>query len=336
MMNYEMFKEVVAEQIVNYMPDGFESCKAEIRPALKINQMLDELELTVPMKESTHAKHAKPQIYVNHIYEEYKKSGNLKEALEMAALELVDAYRKRLEGRENNFLQNVKDKLIMQLVNTEQNKELLRTIPHRQFQDLSIVYRVVAEIAPNGVHSALVDKSLSDWIGMKESELYEAAMINTKRLFPPVIKTMDEVLRDMFAESGMPLEIVGMEMGDISPEQAMYVISNTRQVNGAVSILYEEELHTLAEKLGTDLYIMPSSIHEAIAVSVDMGDPNEMAQMVTDINMSQVSLDERLSNQVYHYDKELRKISLATDTPNKRLDRIVAEPSIPYETKQSR
>lgn len=48
---------------------------------------------------------------------------------------------------------------------------------------------------------------------------------------------------------------------------------------------------------------MPSSLHEVIAVSASMGDPNELAQMVAEINMDQVSLDERLSNQVYHYDE---------------------------------
>ena len=40
--------------------------------------------------------------------------------------------------------------------------------------------------------------------------------------------------------------------------------------------------------------------------------------------MQKVALEERLSNQVYHYDKDLRKLTLATDTPNKRLDGIVA------------
>lgn len=34
-----------------------------------------------------------------------------------------------------------------------------------------------------------------------------------------------------------------------------------------------------------DFYIMPSSIHETIAVCTDMGDPNELAQMVNEINM---------------------------------------------------
>ena len=50
--------------------------------------------------------------------------------------------------------------------------------------------------------------------------------------------------------------------------------------------------------------------------------------------MQEVSLDERLSNQVYHYDKDLRKLTLATDTPNKRLDGIVAEPPLVYDAKE--
>ena len=71
-----------------------------------------------------------------------------------------------------------------------------------------------------------------------------------------------------------------------------------------------------------------------IAVSSDMGSPEMLAQMVVEVNMQEVSLDERLSNQVYHYDKDLRKLTLATDTPNKRLDGIVAEPPIVYDAKE--
>ena len=49
------------------------------------------------------------------------------------------------------------------------------------------------------------------------------------------------------------------------------------------------------------------------------------------VNMQKVALEERLSNQVYHYDKDLRKLTLATDTPNKSLDGIVAEPQLVYD-----
>ncbi|NMC60782.1 MAG: threonine/serine exporter family protein, partial [Candidatus Methanofastidiosa archaeon] len=138
-------------------------------------------------------------------------------------------------------------------------------------------------------------------------------------------------------KDGMPAGIAEMMIGEVPPEQSMWVISNDRGINGAISMLYEDRLHGLAENLGTDLYIMPSSIHEVIAISASVGDPNELAQMVAEININQVALDERLSNQIYHYDKDLRKLSLATDTPNKRLDGIVAEPKLIYDSKnQSR
>lgn len=101
-------------------------------------------------------------------------------------------------------------------------------------------------------------------------------------------------------------------------------------------MLYENELHKLSVQLGTDLFILPSSIHEVIAIPADDLKPEELAQTVSEINMGQVALGERLSNQVYYYDKELRKLSLATDTPNKRLDGVVAEQGLLYEAKQSR
>ena len=122
----------------------------------------------------------------------------------------------------------------------------------------------------------------------------------------------------------------------MAPYRTLWVLTNEFGTNGAASMLYEDKLHGLAEDLESDLYIMPSSVHEVIAVSVEMGEPEGLAEMVAEINMSQMELGERLSNQVYHYDKDLRKVTLATDTPNKRLDGVVAEQGMVYEAKQSR
>ena len=38
--------------------------------------------------------------------------------------------------------------------------------------------------------------------------------------------------------------------------------------------------------------------------------------MVAKINVSEVPLEDRLSNQVYHYDRNLRILTIATNTPN--------------------
>ena len=96
-------------------------------------------------------------------------------------------------------------------------------------------------------------------------------------------------------------------------------------------MIYEDELHELSELIRDDLYILPSSIHEVLAVAASSQTPEMLADMVYTINMAQVNLEDRLSNQVYHYDRNARTLTLATDTPNKRLDGEVAEQQLVYE-----
>ena len=121
----------------------------------------------------------------------------------------------------------------------------------------------------------------------------------------------------------------------------MFVLTNESRHHGTAALVCPEVMNKVHELMPEGFYILPSSIHETIAVSVELGEPEELAQMVSEINMDQVALHERLSNQVYHYDKDLRVLTMATDTPNKRLDGMVdmtemakvAEPSLIYVAK---
>ena len=334
MMEYEIFKGVVEEKFKEFLPEKYQDAQVEIRPVDKVNRTLDGLSIRV----NELGMNISPTIYVNHMYEDYVTTENLNATLERAA----EGFMKAMEQKESinvNELTNAecaKDKIVFQLINTEQNKEMLANMPHREFKDLSVIYRMVVKIDGEGIASTPIHHGLAETLGFTEEQLFKLAAENTKRLLPPVVKSMNDVMREIFMKDGMPPEIADMMLGEMPPEQQMYVISNNKGINGAVSMLYEDGLHDLAEKLGSDLYIMPSSIHEVIAVSTDLGNPNELAAMVAEINMDQVALDERLSNQVYHYDKDLRKVTLATDTPNKRLDGIVAEAPMVYEAGKTR
>ena len=50
------------------------------------------------------------------------------------------------------------------------------------------------------------------------------------------------------------------------------------------------KIDELAKQVESDLYIMPSSVHETIAVSTDMGEPEELAKMVSEINPNRRNL----------------------------------------------
>lgn len=330
MMDYEIFKEVVKGSFLSYMPENYQGMEVRIDPVEKVNRKLDGLSLLSKDEKTM----ISPTLYISDMYEKYLRTGDLQATMREAA-EAMDAVFREAEVPPLD-INTAKDNIIFQLVNTMQNEDMLENLPHREFQDLSIIYRWVVGVGQQGLSSVVINHNVAESLGMGEEQLFKAAAENTRRILPPVVQSMNEVMRDMFVADGMPMELADLMVGEQEPETTLWVISNERKIEGAASILYEDKLHSLAEKVGTDLYILPSSIHEVIAVSVEMGEPEELAQMVSEINMDQVDLSERLSNQVYHYDKDLRKITLATDTPNKRLDGVVAEQGLVYETKQSR
>ncbi len=333
MMNYELFKEVVAEKFMDFMPEKYQGMHVEIREANKVNCVKDGLSIVGNNENGKYS--TSPTLYLEDMYKQYRKTEDLHTVLVQAAVAMDEHFVTAPHVSDLHF-ENAKDSIIFQLVNTVQNEGMLANVPHRDFQDLSIIYRWMVSSDEHGIASSIVTHSLAEKIGLTEEQLFHHAVENTKKLLPPVTRSMTEVMSEMMMKDGMPAEMIEMLVDDIPEDRMMYIISNDRGINGAVSMLYEDGLHDLATNIGSDLYILPSSVHEVIAVSTDMGDPNELAEMVSEINMAQVALEERLSNQVYHYDKDLRKLSLATDTPNKRLDGMVAEPPLIYETKQSR
>lgn len=331
MMNYEIFKEVVAEKFMEYMPEQYQGMRLRVEPVNKVNKVLDGITLVG----SGAGRSVSPTLYINHMYEHYLETENLQEVLQSAARRMDMAFKEMPEVGDVN-LESAKDNIVFQVINTLQNEDMLRDMPHREFQDLSIIYRWVVKVDENGIQSSAIRNNLAEQLGMNEEQLFKCAVENTRRIFPPTVKSMNDVIREMFISDGMPAEVADMMIGEMPEDKMMWVISNDRGINGAGSMLYEDNLHKLAMKLETDLYILPSSVHECIAVSTNVGDPYELAEMVSEINMGQVALEDRLSNQVYNYDKDARRLTLATDTPNKRLDGMVAEAQLIYDNGKSR
>ena len=323
-LNYEEFKEKIKDDIKDYMDEKYKNCGVFIRKVNKTNCEVDGLNFyNIPG-----LKNATPTIYVNNLYEEYERTGNYEEVVRGAAETMergIESFNKEIKA-ELLDTSRLKDNVFFTLINAEQNKELLKTVPHRKFEDLAIVYRWNIGSDSSGMYTNLVDSRLAKKEGLTENDLYNAARKNTKELLPVSVRNMNEIISEIIfgeneVEDEMDKEFKKVMM-ETPNEHSMYVITNESKLYGAASILYEEPLHELAEKFGSDLYILPSSVHEVIAVSADMGSPDDLAEMVYEINMEQVDIDDRLSNQVYCYDKDLRTLRLATDTINKSLDDV--------------
>lgn len=150
----------------------------------------------------------------------------------------------------------------------------------------------------NDEMSTKVTQSLIDMWGINEDELFRIARENTKKSIS--IKPI-----------GMALTDLGMGLEDLEDSHIIYPIVFTinKYMYGASSMLITEELDRLAIGINSDLYILPSSIHECLLIPEDIvEDVASLKQMVLEVNDQEVSKEEFLSNSVYKYMRELYKV----------------------------
>lgn len=81
----------------------------------------------------------------------------------------------------------------------------------------------------------------------------------------------------------------------------MWVCTNKFQRYGAAAILCQSVLRKLELKLGGKFFIFPSSIHEVIAVPCfdEVEQLPEYIELVNEINMTEVHLEDKLTDSVY-------------------------------------
>ncbi len=248
-------------------------------------------------------KNVAPTIYIDRCIEEVLTQ-NI--TVEDAVNEIVRIYEKHKDENpiSKGFALNkdyILGKVEFKLVNKEMNKELLEEVPHREFLDLAVMYVVVVERDENGVASFLVRNEMLEAYGLTMEELEEAAVKNTYNAgFEKT--SMTQIMAQM----------TGCDMGLSEEDNPMYIISNRARYNGANAMLFTQMFEDLAEKYESDLFILPSSIHEVLAIPVMAGmSENYLRGIVNEVNSTQVSMEERLSNSVYKFIRKEKKMGIA-------------------------
>ena len=136
-----------------------------------------------------------------------------------------------------------------------------------------------------------VTNALLERIELTENELLEIAIGNAAK---------ESRIADMYTLLGDVLGIPGDVLKEEKPDP-MIIVSNRSGVNGAASILCKEVQEKVADILGGEYNILPSSIHECICCPLT--DTDRLHSMVKKVNANEVPETERLTNSVYCYRK---------------------------------
>ena len=84
-----------------------------------------------------------------------------------------------------------------------------------------------------------------------------------------------------------------MDDGSGQSGMGMYCLTNGDKMNGAGLILQGDLMQQIAEIVGGDFYILPSSCHEVLVIPESMGmDVKELSAMVQQVKETEVSTED--------------------------------------------
>ncbi len=293
MLNYNGFKETLITQIKDYLPVKYKDFRVEVYKVEKINQSREGMCLVDKSKPVS----ASPVIYVDILYAHYVRYENLAKTMRMAAEMITEAF----AYTPNNYnIELSEDNIVLVLINYEKNKKLLEKLPHVKYLDMAFVFRWLISADDNGTTGGLITNEMADKFGLSTDKLFELAKKNTRRILPPKIESLADMIKRLCREEcfceyeSFPLPV--------------YVLSNERAFEGAANIVYTDILDQLKTRLNDDLYIIPSSINELLIVPKSFAESEVVRDMVKEVNVMAVSEEEQLSDNVYLYDCEVRMV----------------------------
>ena len=183
-----------------------------------------------------------------------------------------------------------------QLVNKDKNLSRLAKEPYKDFLDLAVQYKIIVKEHENCISSFEMDNILCAGYGMGLEELDAVARRNSR----------EKGFR-MWQIGEMLTELVQSQRKDIWKEKfqnvQMWIFTNEKMLDGAGVMLFPEYFSELAQKLEDDLFILPSSIYEVIAVPVAQRSANVLRNIVCHMN-TYLEDSVILSENVYRYSLE--------------------------------
>ena len=283
MMDYEVFKNVIATRIKEFLPSVYAEFDVSIMEVPKINGMKEAMILAF---ESDGCRMSGPNIYLDDLYNDFKESRDLEEILKETAGKIIGCTGTQNFGRSETVkLEEYKKYVVQMLINTDMNSQLLESAPHREFFDLSLIYRLAIPDANDGGYAtALITYEMMNEMGLTLEELDSLAEENSRSNLPTQLFRM------------------GPELTMMTTEAKMY---------GAINLLRTDEIRKLSDEVDGNLYLLPSSVHDVMAFKeTEYSKESSYFAMLKSGNEKCNDTDENLSNNIYYYDREKNTIEI--------------------------
>lgn len=309
MMSFENFVEYVKGSIQHYLPSEFERCKVHVTEVNK-NNNLHFTSISIVDSDLNMS----PPIYLEKFFSKYE-SGDYE--LDECIKNIAEAYLRNLISEDKisdikHFMsyENAHDKIMPRLVSAENNDTFLDEIPHHIMDGLAVTYYLpISEFDEDDCKASVCVRYglMKEW-GVTEEELYAASVANLMRNVETKFLSIRDVLLESISDAGEDIDAQWVSEYLPPEDEGMYILTNCEKFYGAAMLLNHNVMDDIVERIG-ECYILPSSVHEVILLKKETGQSLEYLEaMVREVNQTEVSANEKLSDRVFLYDAKTKEI----------------------------
>ena len=300
MMNRKEFYEYIKDNVKEYLPDSYKEAEIILHEVVK-NNGLKLTGITIPKGDQRTV----PTVYLDSLYQEYVNGKDVDSCVGDVADMRIEAQDKAEfidMGVPDIFdYEKMKEKLQVRICDREWNEERLADKVVTEHGDFAAYYAVNVEENEGGIGSIPVTVTLMKEWGVTAEQI-QADAVAADRNRGVVLMDMNEIVKSMiFGEE--PENLLNEKLDIKTMREPMFCLTNTQKMNGASLLLQEDIRKQIGECLGSDYFVLPSSIHEVLILP-DNGlfEVPELNAMVKEVNETQVERQEQLSDKVQFCD----------------------------------
>lgn len=230
-MDYETFKEKFVEDLQDRLYEQGAEVNISVHTVNKLNESYEAVTVT------PEGSNIGVNVGIDKFYDAMENGRTYDEVVDKVVDVVTNGIIQRPDFDINSLsdYSQMKEKLAMEVVSAEANKEMLETVPRQNMEDMAVVYRFVLNSDDDGRASILVTNQLFESMGVTPEQLHADAMENAPQIKPVEIKGMSEVMAEMMGVEQAEM----MGLFPVAPEdEKIYVATVPDKVHGAGVLAY--------------------------------------------------------------------------------------------------
>ena len=304
MEKQKFYDEVVAEMEA-MIPEPFkEHVEIDVR---EVNKTNDDKKMAISVRLSPTG--ASPVLYLDEFYDMYQNGESIETIAGHILCMTAEAGVKMPDFEEISMdYDAIEDKLTMQMVEGERNKERLQNLVYRPIENgMVLIPYIELGRDDDGFFRAAVTKEMAEDMDCDVDKLLDKAFERLMENRVPVFVEMGSGPIGL-AESVQDANPMREDF-KIEGDSNMYILTNHMKDGGASVLYYPGMKERIGQLLGQNYYVLPSSQHEMIIVPESAGTSYAyLQQCVREANRTVVEPQDVLSDKVFFFDREKNKL----------------------------